>query len=59
MAIQPNDNFVTLQVNFRRVFALIDTGAVASCMSAKFAKYLKLRPETSAGSRQTEVSVSH
>ena len=44
MAIKPNDNFVTIQVNFKRAFALVDTGAVASCMSAKFAKYLRLRP---------------
>ena len=44
MAIKPNDNFVTIQVNFKHAFALVDTGAVASCMSAKFAKYLRLRP---------------
>ena len=44
MAIKPNDNFITLQVNFKNTFALVDTGAVASCMSVQFAKILRLRP---------------
>ena len=44
MAIKPNDNFVTVQVNFKNAFALVDTGAVASCMSVQFAKYLRLKP---------------
>jgi predicted aspartyl protease len=32
-----------MQINFKPVYGLIDTGAVATCMSESFAKYLKLR----------------
>jgi hypothetical protein len=32
-----------MQINFKPVYGLIDTGTVATCMSESFAKYLKLR----------------
>ena len=42
--IRPNDCFLTLRANHKPVKCLIDTGAVASCISEQFAKSLKLTP---------------
>jgi hypothetical protein len=43
--IRPNDCFLTLFVNHKSVTCLVDTGAVASCMSESLAKRLKLTPQ--------------
>jgi hypothetical protein len=42
--IEPNENFLALQVNFKSVLGLIDTGAITSCISDQFARFLRLRP---------------
>jgi predicted aspartyl protease len=34
-----------LKVNHNTAFCLVDTGAVASCVSENFAKILKLKPQ--------------
>jgi predicted aspartyl protease len=36
-----------MHINYKPVYALIDTGAVATCMSESFAKHLKLKPSPS------------
>jgi hypothetical protein len=45
MAIQPNENFLAVNINFKSAFALIDTGAVTSCISEQFARFLRLTPQ--------------
>jgi predicted aspartyl protease len=42
--IEPNENFLALQVNFKSVLGLIDTGAITSCISDQFARFLRLKP---------------
>jgi hypothetical protein len=42
--IEPNANFLALQVNFKSVLGLIDTGAITSCISDQFARFLRLKP---------------
>jgi hypothetical protein len=43
--IEPNENFLALQVNFKSVLGLIDTGAITSCcISEQFARFLRLKP---------------
>jgi hypothetical protein len=42
--MEPNDNFLALQVNYKSVLGLIDTGAITSCISDQFARFLRLRP---------------
>jgi hypothetical protein len=42
--IQPNENFLALQVNFNAALGLIDTGAITSCLSEQFARFLHLKP---------------
>jgi hypothetical protein len=42
--IEPNENFLALQVNFKSVIGLIDTGAITSCISDQFARFLRLKP---------------
>jgi hypothetical protein len=45
MAIHPNENFLAVNINFKSAFALIDTGAVTSCISEQFARFLRLTPQ--------------
>jgi hypothetical protein len=45
MAIQPNENFLAVNINFKPALALIDTGAVTSCISEQFARFLRLAPQ--------------
>jgi hypothetical protein len=45
MSIQPNENFFAVSINFKPALALIDTGAVTSCISEKFARILRLTPQ--------------
>jgi hypothetical protein len=42
--IEPNENLLALQVNFKSVLGSIDTGANTSCISDQFARFLRLRP---------------
>jgi hypothetical protein len=44
-AIQPNGNFLAVQINFETASALIDTVAVTSCVSEQFARFLHLKPQ--------------
>jgi hypothetical protein len=41
--IEPNENFLALQVNVKSVLGLIDIGAITSCIY-QFARFLRLRP---------------
>jgi hypothetical protein len=41
-AIQPNENLLALQVNFKAALGLVDTGAITSCISEQFAQFLRL-----------------
>jgi hypothetical protein len=41
---EPNENFLALQVNFKSVLGLVDTGAIMSCIFDQFARFLRLRP---------------
>jgi hypothetical protein len=43
-AIQPNENFLALQVNFKAALGLIDTGAITSCISELFARFSHVKP---------------
>jgi hypothetical protein len=45
MAIQPNENFLAVNINFKPALALIDAGAVTSCISEQFARFLRLTPQ--------------
>jgi hypothetical protein len=45
MAIQPNEIFLAVNINFKPALALIDTGAVTSCISEQFARLLRLTPQ--------------
>jgi hypothetical protein len=42
--LEPNENFLALQVNFKSVLGITDTGAITSCISDQFARFLRLRP---------------
>ena len=44
-SVQPNDCFLGLYINHRFCSSLVDTGAVASCISERMAQILKLKPE--------------
>jgi hypothetical protein len=43
-AIQPNENFLALQVSFKAALGLIDTGTITNCISEQFARFLHLKP---------------
>jgi hypothetical protein len=54
-AIRPNENFFTMQINFKTVYGLIDTGTVAKCESP----LQSIEAETFTATRNLQTSSSN